>query len=147
MGAGGGDPPRRGPGRDGAGAPADAAGRPATLERKDQVAANHAGQRVPDKTDITFGAKECRTRRHGPADLARWFLEPPPSSLPPGNSPDKPGGGGSDSALFVSSIRPLFYWPLVTDSAPPGRASFSHTGRRRTRVFDSAGSALRTPCP
>ena len=36
---------------------------------------------------------------------------------------------------------------VVTESAPPGRASFSHIGRRRTRVFDSAGSALRTPCP
>ena len=36
---------------------------------------------------------------------------------------------------------------VVTESAPPGRASFSHIGRRRKRVFDSAGSALRTPCP
>jgi hypothetical protein len=36
---------------------------------------------------------------------------------------------------------------VVTESAPPGRASFSHIGRSRTRVFDSAGSALRTSCP
>jgi hypothetical protein len=36
----------------GAGAPADP-GRRAPVERKDQVASNHAGQRVPDKTDRT----------------------------------------------------------------------------------------------
>jgi hypothetical protein len=52
VGARGGDPPRRGP--EGAGAPADP-GRRAPVERKDLVASNQAGPRVPDKTDRTSG--------------------------------------------------------------------------------------------
>ncbi len=52
MDTSGGGPPHRGPGRDGAGAPADP-GRRAPVERTDQVVSRHPGQRVPDKTDRT----------------------------------------------------------------------------------------------
>jgi hypothetical protein len=59
MGASGGGPPHRSPGRDGAGAPADL-GRRAPVERTDQVVARHPGQRVPAKTDRT-SVRLCAT--------------------------------------------------------------------------------------
>jgi len=62
MDTSGGGPPHRGPGRDGAGAPADP-GRRAPVERTDQVVSRHPGQRAPDKTDrISIGL--CATGRH-----------------------------------------------------------------------------------
>src|ERR1700687_618481 len=147
MDASGEGPPHRGPGRDEAGAPADPRRR-ASEERTDQVVSRHPGQRGPNKTDRT-SIGLCETAwtssapNHGVAEpLGDGLLL---TSRP---RPIHPAGAGDQTAhntrigprLVITSFtafpgvllhrRTTLSRGVVTESAPPGRASFSHIGRR-----------------
>jgi len=125
--ASGGGPPHRGPGRDGAGAPADL-GRRAPVERTDQVVARHPGSGYPPKlTEPRLGcAPPGRRQERREQDVrARERLD---------------DAGGLERLRLPLLPNRGVAEPLGDGLASPSGALFGGASRRRADLNHQAGS-------